>query len=379
MPGEPTLYYPLFEPSSALFLRGTLLLFDSLATLVPEQAMPHFKYSVATRRLLDKDPTLVVPYPVSNAWVDMSEAGYSRLIGALGIVARRRGPHRNVGILVNRYGELTFGGHIPMHVYKLPARIREDLLALRLMFAQPASELTTTHGFGGVPADQFYLVDEEASYLIISQTSTSIATMRGWNTVTDRGLDYTVAEVNRLEQHYIEQRFIGSLAAAIMRLAIPRELEEISETDFVALRERHQPLREEFPVALSTLARLGPDPLPHDPELLAQRVQVLAPRFITAVEKFRHDRLWRSVKSYVPMTVGFLITLAAGLVGKAVGVKLKPGIDFTIKVIERQFESGGAPPHETRTHRLLADLKDDILDTAKTKRIVRPGRRPGTR
>ncbi|NVM56794.1 MAG: hypothetical protein HWN51_01550, partial [Desulfobacterales bacterium] len=192
MPKFEALYYPTFEPP-AIWLRSFLLFFDKIRTIVPDDV--DFKLSEEISRLVDLIPDVFETVSVEEQDVDVDELNLRRMRSAFQIIGKRepKANREEIKIIIDKDGSVRIAGHTFLHDRKMSGKVR----ALLEKFGLIRPELDGIAEVIG--AQNFSIVNENASDLIVSQVADRVAKRYGWNTVTDRKIDFTVNALNAFQ------------------------------------------------------------------------------------------------------------------------------------------------------------------------------------
>ena len=185
MPITRSLYYPNLEPPLG-WLKAFLLFNDGIVRIVPPDSAKH--ESLAFRRFREAFPDAISDIESSDELVTFND----RTLGLLDRAFATLPPSGDTGSLSykadsNGYIEsIDFPGHVFLHRSKVAPSVvqlmmNHELAPVAYQFAANAA---------GVP-DDWLVVRQEASHLVLSLLAARVACDRGLHSVTDSPLDYS--------------------------------------------------------------------------------------------------------------------------------------------------------------------------------------------
>jgi hypothetical protein len=126
MPRFQVLYYPTFEPPE-LWLRGFLLFFDEINTVVPSDA--GFTLSDNASRLIELMPEAFKTISPNKRDIEIDKSNLVRLRKAFSQIARNtpRGSRNSISFEFGPEGSVRIEGHVFLHYSKTSQEVR-DLL-----------------------------------------------------------------------------------------------------------------------------------------------------------------------------------------------------------------------------------------------------------
>jgi len=363
MPKFEALYYPTFEPP-AIWLRSFLLFFDRIRTIVPDDV--DFKPSEKISRLVDLIPDVFETVSVEEQDVDVDELNLRRMRSAFQIIGKRE-PEANreeIKIIIDKDGSVSIAGHTFLHDRKMSGKVRSLLEEFKLIKSE-LDEIAEVMG-----AENFSIVNENASDLIVSQVADRIAKRYGWNTVTDRKIDFTMNALNAFQSGLSRTEPQGMLVCSIINCEIPQEIRHAGLKKYKAIREAYSDIREPFQRAVVDLSDLYRIEAIEDKQILEQRVREITREFNTEVEKYKKSNFGRKVSRWIPIGIGGLASLAGVVFAEPTITISSAVVSVAIQVVQELSRMNESESESNNVHRLIARMQKDILRAAEVKRLL---------
>ncbi|HEX8549952.1 MAG TPA: hypothetical protein VF681_00215 [Abditibacteriaceae bacterium] len=299
------LYFPSFEPDIK-WLKSNLLLFDQITRIVPNDA--NHVDSAPIQELKSAMPEALGTYSPSNQDISVGHESLNQLDLAFGIIAaeNQKTPDE-IRIVISPSGKLGIENHVFLHDLKMSHLIRDSLVRHKLI--RPELNSLIEHS---VPKG-YSIVDKRASGLILSCVAAKIARKHGWDTITDRRLEYALtATMASQDQHYDSDNNVETmLLSAITNFVIPKEISELKMKDYTALRAAYSDVRASFRKLAAELAHLNRLDRIEDPTTLIARIESTASDFHKEWRTYHDSRFHRKFETYMPIFLGSLVTVAA--------------------------------------------------------------------
>lgn len=213
------LYYPSFEPPAA-WLRSFLLFFDKINSIVPKDA----KYSPSRNilEITDLIPDVFETIAPDEKDIEIDNLNFSRLRKAFEIIKKEQPKkHREqVKITIDHDGSIGIADHVFLHDAKISDNIRSLLEEFELIRPE-LSEIAASSG-----TRNFSVVNENASDLIVSHLADKISRRHGWNTISDKPIDFIINRLNSFSYKSINEPET-MLACSIITCEIPHEIKYV--------------------------------------------------------------------------------------------------------------------------------------------------------
>ena len=297
------LYYPYYEPPSN-WLRSFLLFFDTVRTIVPSDA----KYvpSPEISSILDIYPTALNQIAPSNVDTEINETNRQILRNAFQLIAEKNhSSTKTVKLLFDPHGDIRIEGHTFLHESKISLNVRDLLLEYNLInngISDVVREISNI--------ENYFVVNEEASNLIISCISDKLALRYGLPAVTDIELDFAVNSVNSIYQTRNAMLEAKSyLAQAIIGLQVPQNISILTPKQYSDIREAYCEIREPFQKLITQMCAMHNLSFISDAQILEEKTKSLAIEVNEKVERIRNSRLGQRIHSWAPIFVGGLINI----------------------------------------------------------------------
>jgi hypothetical protein len=299
------LYYPNIEPPTG-WLRSAALFFDTVTSFVPAESESNLSDEL---REFSEATQAWTPYRPTESTALLSDVPVERLDNAFGAIAAER-PHVpgriNVEVVFEG-SEQRMKGHVFMHGSKLSPLVRERLNAHHLMLPKALA--------GPFIQGDWWIVDEEASNLILSHIADRLAAQKGWTSVTDNENCYAFNAIDWVDARASEKEAEDQLARVLVSQLVPDEIEELSIAKYVELRCRYEPIRKQLAtftnevVIENRFSRIG------DSVELGQAIEDYVKDLRKEVQAFRESTFGRTIRKWGAFSLGGVATVAATLSG----------------------------------------------------------------
>lgn len=355
------LYYPSWNPP-VRWLRSMLLFMDRVEVIRPRDV--DAEYHVANASVFELAPHVFgeIQEYESNLDLDESEkALLGRGFSAIAKKAATRDP--KVTIEFDQDGRWSFNGYSFLHRSKTNQYIRTQLRRYKLVDKTRAKFANGLHSHEG-----FFVVNADASCLILSMLANRVAQSRRLRTLTDRPLDYIINALGRRPSVSSDTTAMA-LASSVITAQIPRGLENLTAKQFVSIRNRYEDLRRPFHAAIRSLCddyRLAELATKEDFE---EAVREATREFSMETDELRKTAWARGVKTWGTIGLGILsgaCALSSGAIAVA-GV----GISVALHV----YQSLQASPYTTdrgRAQQLLGQLRGEVMNPVLLRKIALP-------
>lgn len=360
MKGFEVLYYPDFQPPAS-WLRAFLLLFDKVRTLVPDTVEPDLSEPVL--EVLENLPgslECVPPVPLDTQFAAWN---MTRLRAAFAHIHEKSDMTREIAFTFDG-GSVSIEGHTFLHDVKMSDAVRRLLEEFELI--QPRLKPMIE----GLGIEGFSVVRHEAADLIVSLVADRVGQRNGWNTVTDRRMDFLVNSVNTVDRT-IPNSAAVELASSIVRCVVPKQVVDIDIGLYRDIREEYAELRAALARLVVSVAEIGALETIKDVEVVSERIKSFTADLSAGVERMRRTSVGRSIREWAPVGVGAIGTLIGACAGQlglglAASVSVGVGLEAVKKIIGREKQQS----EERRIYRLLGNLQADVLTAAELRWIT---------
>jgi hypothetical protein len=351
------LYYPDFSPDPT-WLRQILLLSDGVARIVPNDVDPDDP--VAISLLNEEIPgclRTIVPTPEDVAIEYGEEERLARVFHLLGQAAA---PARGtLEIRISDGGKLGIAGHVFVHDRKLSEFVRYQLRNNGLI-----QEAMT-----GLAPPDYLVVHEDASRVILAGVAAKIAGRTGMDTITEKPLAFAFGALRGVPyRSVVSEAAEGALLSAIAEVAIPGEVESMPLYQYRELRESYEPIRRAFKSLTAEWTQMHRLTKFADARELSARVEALAQDFDRQCREYRASGFARAFKSWTPLAIGGVLTVASAVAAPAFARGLAIG-SVVVTVIQELLKVREDSPDE-RVFNMLSGLRRDIIAQSGIQKIV---------
>jgi hypothetical protein len=348
------LYHPYFEPSLQ-WLRTALLVYDQVWSIVPSDA--NYVSSEQIRRHLDTFPDTFAP--LAPEPLDIVHEYF--VLNQLGRVFKhiansRESAPSKVRVRYSSIGEglytdsLEISGITRLHDTKVAYTVLQLLEESGLVYGQTD--------------DDFLLVDERAAHVIVSLLAQRMATRLPIRTITDVETSFLLSTACDVIDSGGPVDSQAVLAASVLNFHIPEAIGELSNDRYIEIRKRYAELRELFPLYLRDLADLMQiDQIQDIPEVM-DRIKTLLRSLDRDIARIKRSRVASSLKSWIPLGIGGVITLGSAFVPDTPTLKyVTGGATVAVQILSQVLSNNPIPSRLRGTQSLLLDAKEEIIST----------------
>jgi hypothetical protein len=343
------LYYPDVEPPIG-WLRSAGLLFDRVMSFVPADS--DSSLSSPLLRFAEKTDAWE-PYRPAEATAELL-GDLDRLeIAFAEIAARRNYRPDHIQIEFITEGERTrIKNRVFLHDTKLSSRVKPLMVRHGLLLPKALAE--------PLRSGDWWIADEEASDLLLAQIADNLAARRGWTSVTDQATCYAFTSTDTRAQPGSAE---GELARLIITDLIPDSIEDLSIDDYVDLRLRYEPIREQVTQFMTDVVHEDRLDGIGDPDALREAASETIRELRRELEAFRESGVGSGVRKWSTFCIGGVLTLAGGLLPH--GMVLPAA---TAKLALSGMDKAGTFERKASKRRdllrLMAGARDEILEMA---------------
>jgi hypothetical protein len=346
------LYYPDIEPPAG-WLRSAALFFDSVTSFVPAESDEAL--SDELRKFADATDAWTPYRPTESTALLVDEVPVERLDQAFAAIAagRKRTPGRiEFEILRSKEGKVRVKDHVFMHGSKLSLLVRKRLDDHRLMLPKGLSE--------SFMEGDWWLVNEQASDLILSHIADTLAARRGWTSITDDEDCYAFTALDHGCAVAGPKSAEDELARILVTELVPQAIEALSIEKYIELRRRYTPIRERLAAFVDEVILEDRLSRIEDTEELRQAVRDSVKELEKEIQNFRESALGRTFRKWGPFSLGGFVTIAAALTSQPWALPLA-GASVLFAALEK---TGVFEPKVTKRGdmvRLVAAARKDII------------------
>jgi hypothetical protein len=316
-----TLYHPTFEPPQN-WLRGMLLFYDTVHTIVPEAA--EYTPSPGIAALKNRVRDAFVPLGPTKQdlewdWQDLHALrGVLRELAGEGEAGERTIAHRDRSEGLPR---LDLGGAVRVHTDKMADELAHDLVELGL-----AQEMQDPHSL---------LVDHRVAGLVLSTLAARMARNHPGliYTSTDRETAFAVTAKSKL-LHGEPWNLEATLASAILTTEIPADIADLPLNRYLEIRKRYEDSRELFRLALKELQSLYLEQSFAKPAEFHAELESVVMRFGRGIQTLREQRQRRQVQRWASIALGGIVSLATAALADPTLAVSGAGVTLTLQVLQ---------------------------------------------
>ena len=238
------LYYPTVEPPIG-WLRSAALFFDTVISFVPAESE-----NAISKELWEfgEETKAWVPYSPTEGTALLVDIPTDKLDHAFeGIAAKKPERLNHFQIEIDREARISVKDHVFVHGSKLSDRVRERLKAYKLMLPEELPQ-SLING-------DWWVVDEQASDLIVSYIADRLAATKGWTSITDHGDCYVFNALQRTDVGVNSTEAENQLASMLITELVPDVIELLPLEKYCELRKRHEPIREQLAIFVDEVVR----------------------------------------------------------------------------------------------------------------------------
>lgn len=354
------LYYPSFQPDVG-WLRKILLLTDRVARVVPKDA--DTEDAVALLDLLKVVPEGLTNLAPNIHDISLDYLSMQRLSRAFAFIAANSRAQEEGFALTIHNGSISVDGNAFLHQSKVSDEIG-SLLEEHGLVRKELNQLAQDFGL-----DHYLVVDERASNLLLSCIADRVARRHGLDAITDRPLDFGFNASDNLGLVSLPDNPEGMLLEAIASISIPSEILEMNSKSYKEIRDSYAELRAAFKVLVAELSALNRLGRISDLAILNDRVVAVAGDFVAECEKWHRSRYSRRFKSWTPLCVGGLLSVAAAFVNPIAAGAIAAG-SFAIQAVEKHITQRDAVDSRGRVYQMLVGMRHDIIEKSPIKNLV---------
>jgi len=364
MPKFEALYYPNFEPPID-WLRSFLLFFDRIRTIVPKEM--DFEPSKEISEISDIIPRAFETVSPKEKHIDLDYDNLVRLRKAFQIIKEKepKTKHKKIEIQIDKEGRTQIMGYSFIHNTK----ISREVYSLLKEFGFMRSELKNSFVKCAFGIGSFSIVNESASDLIVSHIADRLARDYGWNTVTDRKIDFTVNALNAFEYRSLKDPR-STLICSIINCEIPQEIQNVKLDRYKEIRDAYSDIRESFHRVIIELSDLYRLETIEDGQVLHERITEITSEFHSEIEELKNSNLGRKVKRWAPIGIGGISSIIGEIFGgPVVGVSIA-SVSILTKVVQKFVDLKDPRSERDEIYRLIAKMQKDIIKASEVRKLI---------
>jgi len=348
------LYYPSFQPSEDWF-KKYLLFYDHVRTIVPKNI--DFTPTKGILEINDLIPGAFSTINPKTSEIQIEGMKLDLMRKAFGMIKKTSYKNQTSGtsFVINKNGSFQLEGYTSVADRKISDTIRQLLIENKLIHEEASGE-------------EVSIINHRAADLILSCIADNIGKNKGWDTITDKKIEFMLLSANELRLTEIENPET-TLSSLIIHSEVPANINELNVKQYTELRGEYIEIREafrEFIIQISKKEKLRDI---EDTEHLQEIVKRLTLDFHSKVEKFKKSESGRAIKTWINWGISFLPLVGKvfrdpiAINGTASSSILKP----ILYGCEKKFLS------EPQIHRAFANLQRDIEVQADLIRFLKAG------
>ena len=361
MPEFEALYYPNLQPP-ATWLRNFLLFFDKIKTIVPEGV--NFKLSQENSEIINLIPDAFETIPPEEKDIFLDDFNLSRFRKAFKIIKNKESDVKSKKdkIVFLEDECIHMAGRTILYDKKISDKVRNLLKHFKFIESEHR-ERADSRGA------KYYIANESASDLIVSHIADNIASRYGWNTVTDRQIDFTVNALNAFEWVSVKDRR-NLLVCSIINCEIPQEIQKISLERYNKIRDKYADMREHFHHLAAELSNVHRLEKTKDEQTLRERINRLTYEFNEDVEEFKNSKIGREFKRWAPISIGSITTIITAAIGGPIVAIPCAVVSVAIQVIQELSRKKEPRSMKEEVCRLIAGMQKDIIEASKIRDLI---------
>lgn len=356
------LYYPSFHPDPA-WLRKVLLLADHVARIVPTEVALGDPAPIS--ELLRVLPDALVNLAPTADDITLDDLSLSRVGKAFRLLSRNPIiPQDRTELTIHKGGGISVAGHMFLHRSKVAPEVGRLLAYHKLAQKDVNAMIRDAPG-----SADYIVVDERASHLVLSCIADRMARRHGLDALTERPLDYSVNVLGNLGIVDWTDNPEGALLSSIAAISIPSDVTTVDVQRYKEVRDSYSEIRSAFQVLIAELSSLNRLGRITDSAVLRTKIAAIAADFDRECKAWEKTRWARTFKSWTPLCVGGVLSVAAALVSPLAAAGIVTGT-FAIQVFEKSLAQSNIPNPRERVYQMLVGMRRDILKRSPLKKLL---------
>lgn len=360
MPNIEVLYYPNFEPSKK-WIRSHLLFFDTVKSIIPKD--DEIELSENILELRDEIPNSFKPLAPRKKDTRIDDLNIERLRKAFLQIRNNEENSSSDKIAIDySLDKMNFPGRAFLHDGKVSSQVNYLLEDFGLI-EKNSQEICDSIG-----AKNFYLVDKRASDLIVSLVADNIANSRGFNTITDQSISFTLNSLNSFDYNALGNSR-SLLSYKLVDDIIPENIEHLSIEEYAVIHDIYEKIHEPFQEVVSNLNTLTGLEDVNDYSILEERMNEITHDFNLEVEEIKNSRTMSNIKKWIPIGLGGLAIISA-FKGNIPASAYIGTASLSIQTYNTYKLDGLSKPSRTSVQRMIGNMQKDILKHSQIEALI---------
>jgi hypothetical protein len=348
------LYYPNFFPPEK-WLRSNLLFFDSIQTIIPMDVK--YKRPPNISHFINQNPKTLHSIPLEDRDKIHDSDRLTQIEAAFQIISSNNQNRKNKYKFFPE--EERFCSHSYLDETKLSYEIYRLLRKYQLIFVN--SEDVDKHNLGPKNFEgNFLIMDSEAANIIMSYIADNIGYRKGIPTITDNNLNFIFNSLDDFEYKMnLEPESI--LANSIVQCSIPKDIQNISLSQYSDIRDNFVGVREKFPELLEEIIKRKRLDRIHDKHFLIDKISGIKSEFDLEVQEANRLCVKQGIKEWGPFTVGSMISLGAAIFNCPEIVIPSAVSTISFKVIQMHYDRKKVNDGKKPILKLIGKMQKEII------------------
>ncbi len=246
---------------------------------------------------------------------------------------------------------LDLGGGVKVHTDKMADMLAMDLIDFGL------AERTDD--------PRWLRVDRRVANLVLSMLADRIADRMAQNqpgiiyTSSDQEPSFAVAAKGELQRGQL-WNVEATLASAILTVEIPADLTHLPLDRYLDIRKRYEEKREVFRLAMQEMQTLYFNQSLKNPDELREQLRDVVAKFSRQTQALRAQRFGRQVRSWAPIALGGIASIAAAAIGVPEVSVGAVGVNITLQALKNAQGDRIPQTNVAKAQALLGDLDRDV-------------------
>lgn len=209
-----------------------------------------------------------------------------------------------------------------------------------------------------------FSINKKAGELIVSLLADNIAKNKGWNTASDKNLDFGLNSLNSMNYDILDSSK-NLLMRSIINCSIPEAINKLELEDFMDLRDEYADIRLLFQQTISELNNINNLEYIPSPSQLCTKIDAITNEFESQVIDIKMSTLYKKM-NFISYSLGCLSVCSYATPSVAVPSALA---SMTIGLIGN---SDYIKPYsdEKSIHRMVSGLRNEINQLSEIKAIL---------
>lgn len=241
---------------------------------------------------------------------------------------------------------LEINGAVLLHNYKVAYAVYHMLREHNLIYEDRG--------------DGYFLVDEQAAYLIVSFIAQRMSNRLGIKTLTGVDISFLLSTACDVYEGVIPDRN-ALFASAILRFHIPEVISTLESSEYAELRKRYRELRESVPAYLRDLSELYRVDEVRTLAQLRGKIEDIGRSIDVDMTKIRNSRVGEAVRRWIPIGLTSALSIGALFVPESTTALVAALGTVAISVIGGKLNPRPMTGHFEGVRSLLLSAREDII------------------